>query len=556
MEYLIIIGIGLLLLFIKNIYDEKASKERALIKLKKEWGQVPDEEYTSEKFEALKWFYNTKKDQYDIDDITWSDLDMDQIYMLMNNTSSALGEEYLYSLLRKVKYTIEPLKERNEVIRFFETNAEKRIQMQSTFSKMGKVKKLSVFEYLDRVNQLKKRTNIPHILMASGLILSLISAFIIGAASVAPIIIFLALNIIRYYKYKAEIEPYITVFSYIVKLLDSVDEMRKIDAPELQKYKDELESSMKKFHSFRKRTFLLSSGNNMSGDLSELIIDYVRILFHVDLIKFNNMLYLVQKNKKELFAMFETMGFLDSMIAVASFRTMMGQTVEPILVKGKKPILSVEDVYHPLIDEPIMNSINTEQCVLITGSNASGKSTFLRTMAINAVLSQTIYTSVSKYYKASFFKVYSSMALKDDLFSNESYYIVEIKSLKRILDSVEADIPVLCFVDEVLRGTNTLERIAASAQILKSFSNNNAIAFAATHDIELTHILEHYYSNYHFSEEVKENAIVFDYKLHKGRAVTKNAIKLLAMIGYKEEIITKATEQANRFLEEGSWKIL
>jgi len=192
--------------------------------------------------------------------------------------------------------------------------------------------------------------------------------------------------------------------------------------------------------------------------------------------------------------------------------------------------------------------------VVITGSNASGKSTFIKTLAINAILSQTIYTSLSRKYSASFFQIASSMALQDNIFSNESYYIVEIKSLKRILDRLDKDIPTLCFVDEVLRGTNTLERIAASSQILYNFSKINALCFAATHDIELTYILEKHFSNYHFQEEVVDNQVLFDYKLYEGRAESRNAIKLLGMMGYPEGVIEDAANSANLFLKEGYWK--
>lgn len=95
------------------------------------------------------------------------------------------------------------------------------------------------------------------------------------------------------------------------------------------------------------------------------------------------------------------------------------------------------------------------------------------------------------------------MSLRDNLTNNESYYIVEIKSIKRILDSINDEIPTLCFVDEVLRGTNTIERIAASSHILKSLTDKNALCFAATHDIELTNILENIYSNYHLRKMLK-----------------------------------------------------
>ena len=148
------------------------------------------------------------------------------------------------------------------------------------------------------------------------------------------------------------------------------------------------------------------------------------------------------------------------------------------------------------------------------------------------------------------------MAWKDNIQGSESYFIVEIKSLKRILDAVNQDkTPVLCFVDEVLRGTNTVERIAASSRILQSFADSGVMCFAATHDIELTHMLEHLYSTYHFKEDVKDNDVIFNYRLYEGRAVSRNAIKLLGVLGYDENVITKADETAKRFLDTGVWSL-
>ena len=230
--------------------------------------------------------------------------------------------------------------------------------------------------------------------------------------------------------------------------------------------------------------------------------------------------------------------------------------------------------------------------MLLTGSNASGKSTFLKTIAINAIFAQTIYTCLADTYTSRFFRVFSSMALQDNIQGSESYYIVEIKSLKRIIDAAggadteidaqnvaETDtatdtetetvenadtaatnpythVPVLCFIDEVLRGTNTVERIAASSRILQALAHKNALCFAATHDIELTTILENTYANYHFQEEVSDNDVQFDYQLHKGRATSRNAIKLLGIIGFNKEITDEATGAARAFEETGAWAVM
>ena len=111
----------------------------------------------------------------------------------------------------------------------------------------------------------------------------------------------------------------------------------------------------------------------------------------------------------------------------------------------------------------------------------------------------------------------------DDVLHGESYYMVEIKSIKRILDLIaHKEYRVLCFVDEVLRGTNTVERIAASSQILKSLNSENSMCFVATHDIELTSLLEDRYENYHFREEVTDGDVTFSYQLLPGKATPSN----------------------------------
>ena len=132
--------------------------------------------------------------------------------------------------------------------------------------------------------------------------------------------------------------------------------------------------------------------------------------------------------------------------------------------------------------------------------------------------------------------------------------LLDICADKRILDAVNADpSPVLCFVDEVLRGTNTVERIAASTQVLKSLHRPGVICFAATHDIELTRLLEKEYDNYHFEEQVEEDDIQFNYRLMPGRAGSRNAIRLLGVIGYDQEIIREADRMAQEFLQTGEW---
>ena len=553
--YVAVIAGVLVLLFLKSIWDEKKYTEKLYRKMEREWGQVPQESYTEDKYRSLQFYYNSRpKDMGDIDLITWNDLDMDQIFMTMNNTGSAAGEEYLYAMLHTLSYSEEELLERNRLIEFFAKNKQQRQKLQEQFLRMGKEKNISIYEYMNLLHLLKRESNLPRIMS----MLTMLAAFgLIVFRPVAGVIAVLVVGIFnayQYYKRKMDIEKYFSVVSHLIRMLDGMETLTKCDIAEIKTYTDRIRKTLKVFAGFRKGAGIVAA-KKPTGDLLEGMLDYIRMLFHIDLIKFNRMLQIFDSHEKELTELFETAGFLDAMIAAASYRKLMREWCLPVLSHAT-PHLQTENIYHPMLDAPVKASLSENKSVLITGSNASGKSTFIKTLAINAILAQTIYTVMADSYESSYFMVASSMALRDDIFSKESYYIVEIKSLKRIMDRLNAKVPMLCFVDEVLRGTNTLERIAASTEILAGIAENNAMCFAATHDIELTHILEAQYSNYHFQEYVEENQVLFDNKLYPGRAVSKNAIKLLRMLGYEERITKRAEERVQCFEDTGEWKRL
>lgn len=560
----IIILLGLFAVFVGvwvvNIISRKNRKACIQVLLKEEWGSGHQKEYTYEEFEWISHYYKNRQERgrvkgLVIDDITWNDLEMDDLFLQMNHTYSDLGEAYLYDLLRRPQAEEETLQERERLITYFSEHEEERRLLQTKFYEIGKVAKVPVSDYIYRLLEVKKRSNVPHYLAIAGLFAAVLLAPFNITAGVVAFIAIMGVNINSYYKEKQQIEAYISTFSYVMKLLDISAGFEHINIPEVERYVQEIVESNKQFKKFQKGSSLVVSGRHMGASVTESIMDYFRMLFHVDLIKFNSMLEEFQKNLDAVECIMENLGFLDSMIAIASYRESLSYYCVPELERQKKVFLNSEEMYHPMIEQPVANTIREERGVLVTGSNASGKSTFLKTVAVTALLAQTIHTCAARKYHACYFQMYSSMALKDNLQGQESYYIVEIKSLKRILNHVDEDIPLLCFVDEVLRGTNTIERISASAQILKSLAKRNVMCFAATHDIELTHLLEAEYSNYHFQEEVKENDIEFDYILYKGRAVSRNAIKLLGIIGYDEKIIKEAEKTAKHFVDTGIWSL-
>ncbi|MBR6020315.1 MAG: hypothetical protein IK055_08895 [Lachnospiraceae bacterium] len=490
---------------------------------------------------------------YDIDEITWNDLELFRVFRELNRTCSAVGEEYLYAAMFRPEFCEDELKRREALTSLFSDNAEVRISMQMALSQMGKLHNVSLYRYLTSFDGVEEDSNIKHLLPIGGYLTSLVLGLLgFSAVSIGLLIASIGYSIVTYYRRKGAIEPYLQALMFVCRWVENIARMRKevkAQGTVLDLELESLEEQAKAFASFRRGAWLIASSSATGGDPVQMLLDYMRMLTHFDLIKFNQMHRRLIALSSELKRMFEDTGRLDMTMAVASYRAYRGKDgwCLPELTQEETP-LSFDGLCHPMIAKPVPNSLTADGCILLTGSNASGKSTFLKTVAINALLAQTIHTVLGRSYKGMYYRILSSMALRDDLAAKESYYIVEIRSLKRILDAAEENEPVLCFVDEVLRGTNTAERIAASSRILRYLSEKGAHCFAATHDLELTEILRDSFEMYHFSETVTEENITFDYTLKEGKATSRNAILLLKLFGYPQEIVEDANREAEKFL--------
>lgn len=568
MEYIIGAVIVVICIFAGAYYLQKKADQKLENKIRKSFGNVPELEYKQEKYESIGFYsremakrHPDDKDHFTVDDITWNDLDMDDVFLTACATQSAIGEEYLYYLLRTPALNNETLAKREKLIRFFEKDPETRVKIQLALAKAGKISGISVYEYVSRLDSLKEENNFKHFSCIVLMVAAISMIFVYPPIGIVGTLGVFFYNVITYFKRKSEIENYYQVVAYILRTLDLSQKLCSFKCEELKPYTEVLSEELKRYKNVTKGAALIVSKKS-SGDILEVALDYLRMATHIDLIRFNIMLKRLKDKKDDFDKIYETIGLIDAMIAAASYRELMGDWCEPELFEKKDSIslgekhrgINAENIYHPMIAEPVKNNFSEKGNVLLTGSNASGKSTFIKTVAINSILAQSIHTCMADSFKASFFKCMTSMALTDNLSGGESYYIVEIKSLKRICDSLNDDVPLLIFVDEVLRGTNTLERIAASSRILSYVGNKNCMLFAATHDIELTYILEKSFKLYHFEEKVEDDGVFFDYTLRDGRAVTRNAILLLKMMGFEESITDAAEKAADEFVTTGEWK--
>lgn len=579
----ILLGLFLVVCFF-GWQEKRRLREKNQKRLQKEYGQLPASKKDLLRTECIPAYYRAHDDGKGIDDITWNDLGMDQIFAMMNHTYSASGEEYLYHTLRMPVDREEELLVREQEILYFMEHEDKRRSLQMIFMRMGKKERYSLYDYLSFLREAygKRKTGSAAWLPLCLVILSVILLFVKTGAGLLMLIAVISYNIFHYFNQKGKLRPYLSSLRYLVRLISAGKAAGQIELEVCDGQMSEIKEITKLFLPFLKKARFVFASEAGSGNPLEILRDYVNMVFHFDLIRLNSMIAMVESREGEIDRLNAALGYLETMIAVGSYRTYLNQNEEYCIPEfmnedagsvgegrpegngmatdGKwrtsKIGQAVLDGYHPLLQTPVRNSYELRGSMLITGSNASGKSTFLKTMALNQLLSQTVHMACAKRFQTRFYRIYSSMALTDDLSGGDSYFMVEIKAMKRIIEgSAGEGLPVLCFIDEVLRGTNTVERIAASAQILKSLAKQGVSCVAATHDIELTMLLENWYENYHFTETVEGQDVKFSYRLLKGRAESRNAIRLLQLMGYDARLVEDAEAMAQEFIKTGQWGI-
>jgi len=172
---------------------------------------------------------------------------------------------------------------------------------------------------------------------------------------------------------------------------------------------------------------------------------------------------------------------------------------------------------------------------IITGSNMSGKSTFLRTLGINLCLAYAGGPVNASLFQTSLFRIFTCIRINDSVTEGYSYFYAEVKRLRKLLTEVESDnnMPLFFLIDEIFKGTNNRERRIGSESYISALVGKKCIGLISTHDLELVTLEEILpdIRNYHFKEDVLDGQMVFDYKLREGPCPTTNALKIMQMEG-------------------------
>ena len=481
-----------------------------------------------------------------LDARTGKDLDLDAVFAVLDRTESTVGQQLLYHRIRTTP-TSDNLDAFESLMARLAEDSTERERVQLSLARLrghtGDLWWLTQPGVLD-----VKRSDLVFPVLAPivpvALLLSIVwpQMFLVAMAGVLT-------NWTVRYVSAPRLGPLLHPFRQLGPVIATAETLRPLIAKDGAAIGPSLSSDVARLSRLRRTARVVSRDPMMSDDLTNAVFELanVAMLLHVSALYFASRE--IQANGAALLRTIATVGTVDAAISVASYRAGTTGWTRPVF-QSRPAGSTMTDLRHPLLVEAVPNSITLAppHGVLVTGSNMSGKSTFLRTIGVNTVLAQTVNTCLATEYRAPVCTVRSVIGRGDDLLSGTSYYKDEVDAVLALVHLSRSDRPHLFLFDELFRGTSTAERIAAAEAVLAELiscdqvdeAGSPHIVIAATHDRELVDLLRHVYAAYHFSDTVGSGGLSFDYRLREGPARSRNAIALLKLYGAPARVVQRA----------------
>lgn len=509
-------------------------------RLKASFGKLKDDSFD---FNIIEKYFRNKDNSgafQVISDKTCNDLDFYELFMYLDRTNSKVGQQYLYNALRTIEADLRNTELNEEIIGAVSKDSDLRVLIQKQLEKLSKydVYRVSALFQMEHPKPPKWFFVVKLLTFTS--ILSLILLFFDPQFLLVLIGVF-AINFVIHIWNKQNLSqdmdaiPQLSRLNGIASYLHGIEQLKKVN-PSLSK-------SIKVINQVRNRMSIFTLETKLQGEFESIawmFMELFKILFLLEPLFLFGVLKKLNTKRKEVENVFEFVGRIDMLLSIASLRKGLETFCIPEINKTGHRI-SASNIYHPLIPNCTTNNIDiSEKSVLLTGSNMAGKTSFIRTIGLNVITGSTINTCFAKSFSFPLVRMFSAIRISDDLLNDKSYYFEEVLTIKGMIDESENGKANLFLLDEIFKGTNTVERISAGKAVLSSLSKNGNIVFVSTHDIELTDMLSAEYKLYHFSEIVNGKTVDFDYKLKEGKLKNRNAIRILQINDYPDEVIKEA----------------
>ncbi|WIG55120.1 MAG: MutS-related protein, family 1 [Rhodanobacteraceae bacterium] len=514
------------------LLDVLSPKRKLLKELRARWGAQGDKSG----FLASRYFELTRDGSpaAQVDDKTWADLEFPEIFARMDTTVTPVGSQMLHAQLRR--YIDDPGTLARRYAGYGELACDTRLRehIQLRLAPLKDDSNADIAELLFAARP--ERPNHDALIKAWSLgsltLLALVAAFGWSAWIWLAVIPINATIILRGLWWRARESE---MLKHAASLLDVPDRLAAIEAPDaslpqLARLRDESRSRK----AMRRILFWYAL---MKLPFLSAVFSILNFAFLIELVIHARTVERFFANRSKLCASFELIGEIDAAIALASYLQRYREHCAPRIVDERT--LAITDGCHPLLPAGVTNSVRlARQSALVTGSNMAGKTTFIKMLACNAILGQTVGFCLASAATIPRATVMASIHGLHSVASGKSHYFTEIETIDAFIRGGTAGRMRILVIDEPFSGTNTVERIAVARAVLEALESR-AIVLVTTHDVELQAMLGERYALYHFQENPNADGY-FDYRLRPGPATERNAIRLLDRLGFPREITAYA----------------
>jgi Mismatch repair ATPase (MutS family) len=492
-------------------------------------------------FDSIGSYFKNKSntDSFHIlSDKTCNDLDFEELFMFLDRTNSKVGQQYLYNKLRTILAKSEEVEFKENLIQKLLQDEKLRLNTQLQLDKLNKEDAYYIASlFQGEYEKAPKWFFVIRLLSFT----SLLSLLLLPINAKMFFVFFgtFIVNIGFHYWNKRNLYKYLGSIPQLLKMNSIATNLFKVS--EFRPINPDLNSSIQIIKQVRNRMSFFRLEANLQSEFEAIfwgILELIKIAFLLEPLLLFGILKRLDTKRKEIESVYCFIGEIDALISIASLRKGTDLYCIPTINESE---IRAEKVYHPLIPNCISNTIEVnKKSILLTGSNMSGKTSFIRTIGLNMICGLTINTCFAESMTFPRLRIYSAIRINDDLINDRSYYFEEVLTIKEMIDNTSNGKANLFLLDEIFKGTNTVERISAGKAVLSALGKNKNFVFVSTHDIELTDLLSDEYELYHFSEVVKENKVDFDYKLKPGKLKNRNAIRILEINDYPGDVIDEA----------------
>jgi hypothetical protein len=520
---------------------ERSRRARRLAARRDAWGKPGAEARETESVSRYHELRRQEQRPGVLEESAWRDLGMGAVFTHLDRAETFAGRARLYDRLRVPSIDLPALRRFDEVVTVFQRDIPVRERVQSVLASGDPYGEDTILEVL--FARLPRPSPMRHVFpVVACLTVAALAAIPFSPVAGLIALTFAALSIALRVAHGRRMLGWMAALRAASALLGVAGNLGALSVAGLGPDLAAIRAARRRLSTLARASAWLTVDTLRGNEILLALVAYVNAFLLVDLTALAYCFSVLGRKRDDVRALFQSVGDLDAALAVASFREGATGYGRPEIDPAAKA-LCIEDAVHPLVADPVPNSVRVEgRGMIITGPNMSGKSTFVRTVAINAVLAQTVYTTLARGYRAPLLRVRTLMDAEDDAHGGRSYYYAEVEGAKALLEPGEPGARTLVIVDELFRGTNTSERIGAGKAVLAALHEKGHYVLASTHDRELVSLLRDGYDPYHFGEQVIDGQLVFPFTLCPGPSTTRNAIALLQQAGFPKNVIADAIQ--------------